>query len=109
MFEGFGDTWRGWGRSLSLASVDRPLRLWSDAFITLIAAVSPLWLLATGAATPLTVLLLLVRLGTLVGTARTYERRGPGYWLSPLADLLAWIVVVRGILAPSREWRGRQY
>lgn len=109
MFEGFGDTWRGWGRSLSLASVDGPLRLWSDAFITLIAAVSPLWLLAIGAATPLTVLLLLVRLGTLVGTARTYERRGPGYWLSPLADLLAWIVVVRGILAPSREWRGRQY
>lgn len=109
MFEGFRDTWRGWGRSLSLAGVDRPLRLWSDAFITLIAAVSPLWLLVTGAATPITVLLLLVRLGTLVGTARAYERRGLGYWLSPFADLLAWIVVVRGIVAPSREWRGRQY
>jgi len=109
MFDGFADTFRGWGRSLALSGVDRPLRQWWDAVVTAIALVMPLWSFVFGFANPVSAVLLLVRLGTLIGTVRAYERPRLGYWLSPVADLLAWFVVVRGIVAPSREWRGRTY
>jgi dolichol-phosphate mannosyltransferase len=109
MFDGAGDTWRGWGRSLSLAGEDRTSRQVGDAAVTAITMVTPLWLMLLGIPTPVTAVLLLVRVGTLVGTRRAYERSGPGYWLSPIADVVAWLAVVRGILAPSRQWRGRQY
>jgi len=109
MYEGFVDTFRGWGRSLALTGVDRTVRQWLDALTTALTLAAPLWLLLAGIATPITALLALMRLGTLVGTARAYERRGLGYWLSPFADLLVWFVVVRGVIAPSREWRGRKY
>ncbi len=109
MFDGFADTWRGWGRSLSLTGVDSHRRQAGDAAITAISVVAPLWLVFGGVATPLTMLLFAVRLGTLVGARRVYERAGVGYWLSPLVDLLAWVVVLRGIVAPSRHWRSRQY
>jgi len=109
MYEGFVDTFRGWGRSLALTGVDRTARQWLDVLTTALTLAAPLWLLFVGIATPVTALLVLMRLGTLIGTARTYERRGFGYWLSPLADLLVWFVVVRGVVSPSREWRGRQY
>jgi hypothetical protein len=109
MFDGFYDTLRGWGRSISLSQVDRPLRQWLDLATTAFTLVAPLWLLVLGGATPVSALLLLARLGTLLGTTRTYERKGIGYWLSPLADIVAWLVVLRGVLAPSREWRGRKY
>lgn len=109
MFDGFADTWRGWGRSLSLTGVDTRRRQAVDAAITAVGMVAPLWLVFAGIATPLSMLLFAVRLGTLVGARRAYERAGIGYWLAPLADLLAWVVVVRGIVAPSRHWRGRQY
>jgi hypothetical protein len=92
-----------------LSQVDRPLRQWLDLATTAFTLVSPLWLLVLGGATPVSALLLLARLGTLLGTTRTYERKGIGYWLSPLADIVAWLVVLRGVLAPSREWRGRKY
>jgi hypothetical protein len=57
----------------------------------------------------MTMVLVAIRTGTLIGTRRAYERGGLGYWLSPFADLLAWFVVVRGTFFPSREWRGRTY
>jgi len=109
MFDGFADTWRGWGRSLSLTGVDSRQRQVGDALMTAVSVAAPLWLVLGGVATPLTMLLFAVRLGTLIGARRAYERAGVGYWLSPVADLLAWVVVMRGVLAPSRQWRGRQY
>ncbi|NDH44567.1 MAG: hypothetical protein EBX62_12235 [Betaproteobacteria bacterium] len=54
-------------------------------------------------------MLVALRIGTLVGTRRAYEAGGLGYWLSPFADLLAWLVVARRAFAPSRQWRGRTY
>jgi dolichol-phosphate mannosyltransferase len=109
MFNGFVDTLRGWGRSLALAGVDRAVRQWIDLVTTALVLVAPLWFLAAGVATPATLVALAIRMGTLVGTRRAYERSGIGYWLSPLADVVAWLVVVRGVVAPSRQWRGRQY
>ena len=109
MFEGVTDTLRGWGRSLALAGVDRAARQWFDLATTALVLAAPVWLLLFGVATPATLVALAIRLGTLVGTRRAYERPGVGYWLSPLADLVAWLVVVRGVVAPTRQWRGRQY
>ena len=105
MFEGVTDTLRGWGRSLALAGVDRAARQWFDLATTALVLAAPVWLLLFGVATPATLVALAIRLGT----RRAYERPGVGYWLSPLADLVAWLVVVRGVVAPTRQWRGRQY
>jgi len=109
MFDGFRDTWRGWGRSIALGGVDRPVRQVLDLVTTAITLVMPLWLMLLGVATPVSFVLLLIRLGTLFGTRKAYERGGFGYWLSPLADLLAWLVVLGAVVSPSREWRGRKY
>lgn len=109
MFDGFTDTLQGWARSLALSGVDRAPRQWYDIATTAIVLVAPLWLLLVGVATPATLCSVAIRLGTLLGTRRAYEQRGVGYWLSPFADLLAWLVVIRGVVAPSRQWRGRHY
>ncbi|NDH91565.1 MAG: hypothetical protein EBY79_00455 [Actinobacteria bacterium] len=83
--------------------------------VTALTLVAPLLLVAVGGVTqslfftPFSATLLAIRIGTLIGTRRAYERGGLGYWLSPFADLLAWIVVVRGTMFPSRQWRGRTY
>lgn len=109
MFEGFTETLRGWGRSLPLSDVDRPLRQWVRLLTTALTLVAPLWLVVFGMATPVSYVLLAVRLGVLFGTRRAYEQGGVGYWLSPIADLFVWVVVAKGTLSPSREWRGRKY
>jgi dolichol-phosphate mannosyltransferase len=109
MFEDFADTWRGWGRSLALTGADTRLRQSLDLVMTALALVAPPVLVSAGVATPATFVLLVIRLGTLVGTARAYERRGPGYWLSPLADLPAWLAVARGVVARTHQWRNRTY
>ena len=109
MFEGVADTWRGWGRSIALSGSDSRARQAFDLATTLIAVAAPPLLVAIGAATPATMLLLLIRIGVLVGTARAYERRRLGYWLSPFADLLAWLAVIRGSVAKQHRWRGRTY
>lgn len=109
MFDGFASTWSGWGRSLALTGVESRLRQWVGIAVTAVALVAPPLLVASGLATPLTLAFVALRIGTLIGTTRAYERRGVAYWLSPLADLLAWVVVVRAVVSPSRQWRGRQY
>lgn len=109
MFEDFGDTWRGWGRSLALNGADSRLRQVVDLATTAVAQVAPPFLIVIGLATPMTIVLLAIRLGTLFGTVRVYERRGIGYWLSPLADLLAWLAVARGASSHSHHWRDRTY
>jgi dolichol-phosphate mannosyltransferase len=39
----------------------------------------------------------------------SYARRGPAYWLSPLADPLAAVRLTWGAARPRRRWRGREY
>jgi dolichol-phosphate mannosyltransferase len=127
MFDSFSDTWRGWGRSLALSTVESRWRQFSGVLVTALTLVAPLLLVVAalfsrpGTAAPtsmtaasavlsgVTMVLVAIRIGTLIGTRRAYERGGLGYWLSPFADLLAWFVVVRGTFFPSREWRGRTY
>ena len=113
MFESFSDTWNGWGRSLSLAGVDNTRRVFAHSIALALAQVVPLWMLVLGVSTPISLALLLMRVGTLFGTRRAYVRHDLWYWLSPLADIVAFAAVLRGLLrhvfGRGSTWRGRTY
>jgi len=53
------------------------------------------------------VILLVTRLGILVGTSRAYPRRPWTYWLSPLLDVPVAIQLWRSVLRRRHAWRGR--
>jgi dolichol-phosphate mannosyltransferase len=101
------DTFTGWGRSIALPGVEPPARQLVDAALLATVNVVPLGRLAAGRATPVDAVALALRVGTLAGTARAFARRGVSYWLSPLADPVALVAVVRGICRPHQPWRGR--
>ena len=113
MFDSFIDTWNGWGRSLSLASVDNARRVFGHSIVLALAQVAPLWMLVLGVSTPVSIALLLIRVGTLFGMRRAYIRHDIWYWLSPLADTLALLAIVRGLIRQvfgrNATWRGRTY
>ena len=113
MFESFTDTWNGWGRSLSLASVDNARRVFGHSIVLMLAQVAPLWMLVLGLSTPVSIALLLIRIGTLFGMHRAYLQHSLWYWLSPLADALALIALFRGLIRQvfgrKATWRGRTY
>ncbi|MET0662709.1 MAG: glycosyltransferase [Ilumatobacteraceae bacterium] len=109
MFESFHEAWRGWGRSLALPGVEPPWRQLVDLAVIVVAQVLPLPRLLARRGDVLDVVLACARLGTLVGTRRSYDRVDTAYWLSPLADPLAALVIVRGIVSPRQAWRGRYY
>jgi dolichol-phosphate mannosyltransferase len=108
MYENAGDAWRGWGRSLALPGVESPTRQWLD--VATVAAVQgvPLLRVLTRRADAVDVLALVLRLGTLVGTAGAYRPRRWSYWWSPLADPLAVATLVKGVMRPDQPWRGRR-
>ncbi|MGH9269816.1 MAG: glycosyltransferase [Ilumatobacteraceae bacterium] len=109
MYESFADAWTGWGRSLSLPGVDPWLRRALDLVVVAVAQAAPLPRLLARRGDVLDVVLLIARIGTLIGTARAYDRRGPTYWLSPLADPLAIVALARGLVTRRQRWRGRTY
>ena len=113
MFESFTDTWNGWGRSLSLASVDNVRRVFGHSIVLMLAQVAPLWMLVLGLSTPVSIALLLIRIGTLFGMRRAFVQHSLWYWLSPLADTLALIALFRGLIRQvfgrKATWRGRTY
>jgi dolichol-phosphate mannosyltransferase len=102
------ETWRGWGRSLMAAEATSRAWLAADLAVLWLAMALPLplWLArrrrATGA-------LVALRLALLAGLARSYEPRGAGFWLSPLADLAVVARLTASVLRPERTWRGRTY
>jgi dolichol-phosphate mannosyltransferase len=107
MYETAPDAWRGWGRSLPLPGVDsRVQRLVALGTLALVQ-VAPLARVVARRADVLDVVLLALRAGTLVGTARAYTRRGLPYWLSPMADVVAVAALVRSTIGRPRAWRGR--
>ena len=103
------DAWSSWGRSLPMPDVTSRTAQLVDLFTLLVAQALPLPRLLARRADALDVALLAMRAGTLVGTARAYERIDLAYWLSPLADPAAVLRVVWGAMRPSRSWRGRTY
>ena len=109
MYESLAGAWSGWGRSLSLPGVDPWLRRAADLVVVAVAQAAPLPRLVARRGDLLDVVLLVARVGTLFGTARAYDRRGPAYWLSPLADPIAVVAIARGLVTRRQRWRGRTY
>lgn len=122
-YSGVAQMWREWGRSLDLKdATSRPQQLLDLAFVALaqglwLPATLALWLAwPTLPAAPWTTLLLTgtavlvaVRWLLLLGIAPSYERRGPTWWLSPLADPLAALRLVISTLRRPTRWRTRSY
>src|SRR3954447_10136095 len=98
-----------WGRSLALPGVEsRPWQLAGLAVVWLAMAL-PVLRAATLRPGRLDLALLGVRVALLAGLRGSYGRRGPAFWLSPLADPATAACLTLGALRPRREWRGRTY
>lgn len=129
MYEGMGETWREWGRSLDLKDASTPAQTWSDVAFLLTVQALP-WLLVPvvlmllavrpAAASPtllsllsLNLFLLLLRLGTQFGIRSAYDRPSSHlplvFWLSPLADPLAALRILYSASRQPKQWRGRVY
>ncbi|MBI2795553.1 MAG: glycosyltransferase [Gemmatimonadetes bacterium] len=118
------EAWREWGRSLDLRDATGRARQWGDIAELVLAQALPLPLLVLLAAAPArtapgtapwlalaatNAALLAVRLLLLGPLRGSYERVGPAFWLSPLADVPAVLRIVISTLHPRRTWRGRSY
>ena len=109
MHDSVRETWREWGRSLALPDVTSAGWRTADlAVVWLVLGLPPLRMLA-GRASRLDAALLVLRWVMCGPLARSYARRGPAYWLSPLADPLAALRLTTSALRPARRWRGRVY
>lgn len=109
MYESAAETWREWGRSLALPDVTPPAWQAADLAVVWLAMALPVLRLAAGRPTRLDLGLLAVRAALVAGLAGTYARRGPWFWLSPLADPATAIRLSLSALRPARTWRGRTY
>lgn len=103
------DVWRSWGRSLPMPDITS--RRWQllDLGVLWLALALPLPRLLLRRGDRLDLVLLAVRMGLLVGLAPAYLRRGPWWWLSPLADVPVAARFTWGTVRPGRTWRGRTY
>lgn len=127
MYEGMGETWREWGRSLDLKDAASIAQKWGDLgflfavqALPLMAGVGFAIALLLGANSPsilvalaLNSALLMMRFALLWAIVPSYDFTQAdaawSFWLSPLADPLA---VYRIFLSSQRtptQWRGRQY
>jgi dolichol-phosphate mannosyltransferase len=109
MHDSAAETWREWGRSIALADVEPPAWRAADAAVVWLAMALPVLRVATVRARPLDWGLLAVRGALLGALARSYARRGPAFWLSPLADPATAARLTWSSLRQTRTWRGRTY
>ena len=121
MHDSGAETWDEWGRSLALPGVTTPGWQAADQAVVWLCQAAPLPLLGLalasrgrpggpgGALVGLNAGLLALRLALLGAVAGSYERRGPWFWLSPLADQAAAARLLQSALRPTRSWRGRTY
>jgi len=127
MYVGARETWEEWGRSLDLKDASTRAQLWGDLWLLGCVQALPLagtllfgalwWL---GARVPSVAIalgsngvLLAIRFALLLAIAPSYDGGKGGrplwFWLSPLADPLAWLrILLSGLRRPTR-WRGRSY
>jgi dolichol-phosphate mannosyltransferase len=109
MHDSMRETWREWGRSIALSDVTPPG--WQVADVTTLWLTLALpWLrVIARRAGPIDAALLALRWLLALPLAASYTRRGPTYWLSPLADPFAVIRLTLAAVRPARRWRGRVY
>ncbi|MCW6034813.1 glycosyltransferase [Spirulina subsalsa FACHB-351] len=128
MYEGFGETWREWGRSLDLKDATSRGELWGDLWLLTVMQGLPLpsllfWggVVSQGVSSGLiwgvlglNGLLVLMRFALLWAIAPSYDRSAPTsgrwcFWLSPLADPLAVLRIFLSAQQVPQQWRGRSY
>jgi dolichol-phosphate mannosyltransferase len=109
MYGSARETWHGWGRSLMGPDATRPWWQALDVATLWVALALPPWRLLARRGDRLDALLVALRWLVLPGLARAYRPRGPGFWLSPLADLPVAVRLTWSVLRPGRSWRGRTY
>lgn len=125
MYEGFADTWHGWGRSLDLKDASSPSQLWSELGFLALVQGFPLLFTIFGLFTfntfdfltfkllfALNIILLIGRWALVFAISSSYEKNGGGrwlFWLSPTADILAVARIFLSALSKPKQWRGRMY
>jgi dolichol-phosphate mannosyltransferase len=102
-------TWGEWGRTIALQDVTPRALLMLDVAVIWLVLGLPSVRLLSGRAGTVDLALLALRLLMSAAMASAYARRGPAYWLSPLADPLAALRITISALRPPRAWRGRIY
>lgn len=109
MHESAGEAWREWGRSLALADVEPAGWRIADTGVVWLAMALPVLRALGGRARALDWLLLAVRAAMLGALRGAYTRRGPAFWLSPVADPATAVRLTLSNLRQTRTWRGRTY
>jgi dolichol-phosphate mannosyltransferase len=128
MYEGAIETWNEWGRSLDLKDAASKAQIWGDLWLLLAVQGLPVpillyYLLFSGLSSiaifphgllwGLNVFLVAVRSALCFAIAPSYDRTQASgkwlFWLSPLADPLAFLRILISALNTPRKWRGRQY
>ena len=109
MHDSAAEAWREWGRSLAYPDVTGAAWQAADLAVVWLAMALPQLKLAAGRGRPVDVALVAVRCALLAGLAPSYTRRGPAFWLSPLADAATAVRLTASALRPARAWRGRTY
>lgn len=115
MYTDWRDAWRNWTRSLPMhdrfAGINTLLGLLEVMLVQ--ALPLPLFLILITAPrrgrwpVMLNSVLVAMRFGVLLGTARAYQRRPWSYWFSPLCDLPVAVKLGRSALQRQHSWRGR--
>ena len=117
------EMWREWGRSLDLRQTTTAKRQWMNVLLLIAGQGLPLPMLVllgiVASTSTLTFsarmlaatngLLLGIRMMLLCPLSHSYERPGPSFWLSWLADPLAVARIVLSTVQGRRQWRGRSY
>lgn len=110
------DMWREWGRSIDLADATPAATQYVDLALLFLSQALPVFVIMATfvVAVPLSlmaanVLLAAIRVGVLISIAPSYERRGWPFYLSVLADPLAFLRVALSTFRRPVSWRGRRY
>ncbi|WP_339400994.1 2'-O-glycosyltransferase CruG [Tychonema sp. BBK16] len=128
MYEGAIETWNEWGRSLDLKDAASKAQIWGDLWLLfavqglpvlillcylLFGLRSPVAVFPYGLLLGLNVFLVAVRSALCFAIAPSYDRTNASgkwlFWLSPLADPLAFLRILISALNQPTQWRGRKY
>ncbi|TAG92455.1 MAG: glycosyltransferase [Oscillatoriales cyanobacterium] len=128
MYEGAIETWNEWGRSLDLKDAASRAQIWGDLWLLFAVQGLPVLILlgyllfglrSSVAVFPygwllgLNVFLVAVRSALCFAIAPSYDRTNASgqwlFWLSPLADPLAFLRILISAINQPTQWRGRKY
>lgn len=101
------EVFTGWGRSIGLRDVEPWWRHVVEGVALAATLLAPPVRVVGRRCDVLDLATLAMRIGTLIGMRRAYERRGLQYWLSPIADPVGLAATATGLVRRSPTWRGR--